>query len=64
VTLIGEKRNVYKVLVGSQKERGYWDDTDVGRRKILKWVLEKEYGVLWIGYIWLSVGTNVNLWVP
>jgi hypothetical protein len=26
----GEKRNAYKILVESQKERDHWEDQDVG----------------------------------
>jgi hypothetical protein len=26
----GEKRNAYRILVGSQKETDHWEDQDVG----------------------------------
>jgi hypothetical protein len=35
----GEKRNEYRILVESQKERDHWDDKDVGVWIILKWIL-------------------------
>jgi hypothetical protein len=35
--------------------------TDVGRRIILKWILEKQDGVIWIGFIWLRVVTSGGL---
>jgi hypothetical protein len=31
-----EKRNAYRILVGSQKERDHCEDQDVGRWTILK----------------------------
>jgi hypothetical protein len=41
VARIGEKRNACRILVGSQKERGHWEDQDIGRWRILKWILER-----------------------
>jgi hypothetical protein len=35
----GEKRNAYRLLVGSQKERDHWEDEDVDGWTILKWIL-------------------------
>jgi hypothetical protein len=40
-----------------QKERDHWEDEDVGRWKILKYILERHDGMVWIGLIWLSIGT-------
>jgi hypothetical protein len=37
----GAKRNTYRVLVESQKERDHWEDEDVARWIILKWLLER-----------------------
>jgi hypothetical protein len=34
-----EKRNAYRILVGSQKVRDHWEDLDVGGWTILKWIL-------------------------
>jgi hypothetical protein len=46
----------------SQKERDHHKEgLDIGRRKILKWILEKEDGVLWTGFIWLRIGTSGGL---
>jgi hypothetical protein len=36
----GEKRNAYRILVASQKERDHWKDQVVGGWTILKWILE------------------------
>jgi hypothetical protein len=30
VARIGEKRNAYRILVGSQKVRDHWEDLDIG----------------------------------
>jgi hypothetical protein len=42
----------------SQKERDRWEDQDVGRWTILKWILERYDGMEWIGSIWLRIGTS------
>jgi hypothetical protein len=42
---------------GSQKERDHWEDQDVGGWTILKWILEREDGVVWIGLVWLRIET-------
>jgi hypothetical protein len=45
----------------SQKERDHKEDVDVGWRVIFKWILEKYYGVIWTGFIWLRIGTSGRL---
>jgi hypothetical protein len=35
---MGEKRNAYRILVGKPD---HWEDQDIGRRTILKWILER-----------------------
>jgi hypothetical protein len=42
----------------SQKERDHWEDQDVGGLTILKWILEGDDGMEWIGLIWLRIGTS------
>jgi hypothetical protein len=44
--------------VGCQKERNHYENLDVGRRTILKWIYEKKDGVVWTGFIWLRIGTS------
>jgi hypothetical protein len=52
VACMGEKRNAYSVQVGkSQKERDHYEDLYVGGRIILKWISEKQGGVVWTGLI-------------
>jgi hypothetical protein len=42
----------------NQKERDHWKDQDVGGGTILKWILERYAGMVWIGLIWLRIGTS------
>jgi hypothetical protein len=37
---MGEKRDLYRILVTSQKEIDHWEDQDVGGWTILKRILE------------------------
>jgi hypothetical protein len=45
----------------SQKERDHWEDQGVGGWTILKWILEREDGMVWIRLIWLRIGTSGGL---
>jgi hypothetical protein len=58
---MGEKRNVYRMLV--EKPEG---NRPLGRPRrrqwtILKWILERYDGMVWIGLIWLRIGTSGGL---
>jgi hypothetical protein len=44
-----------------QKEREHWKDQDVGGWTILKWTLEGQDEMVWIGSIWLRIGTSGGL---
>jgi hypothetical protein len=44
-----------------QKEKDHREDQDVGGWTILKWILEREDGMIGIGSIWLRVGTSGGL---
>jgi hypothetical protein len=57
---MGENRNAYKVSVGVSR-RDHWEDKDVGGRIIIKWILKRYDGVAWTGFIWLRIGTNMEL---
>jgi hypothetical protein len=54
----GEKMNAYRILWESQKERDHWGGQDVGGWTILKWIFERQDGMVWIGLILLSIGTS------
>jgi hypothetical protein len=38
-----------------QKEIHHWEDQDVGRWRISKWILERQDRMIWIGLIWLRI---------
>jgi hypothetical protein len=42
----------------SQKERDHWEDQDVGGWTILKWILQRQDRMVWIGSIWLRIRTS------
>jgi hypothetical protein len=44
-----------------QKEIVHWVDQDVGGWTILKWILEREDGMVWFESIWLRIGTSGGL---
>jgi hypothetical protein len=41
VAHIGERRGVYRVLVGNREERDLWGDSGVDGRIILRWIFKK-----------------------
>jgi hypothetical protein len=38
--------------------RGHSEDLGVDWEMIIKWIFEKQGGKLWIGFIWLRIGTS------
>jgi hypothetical protein len=64
VARMGEDSGVYRVLVGSMRERGHWRDKDVDGRIILRRIFRKLEGVMWTGWSWLRIGIGGgHLWV-
>jgi hypothetical protein len=56
------KRGIYRGFwLESQKEKDHKEDTDIGRRIILKWILGKYDEVLWTGSIWFRIGISRGL---
>jgi hypothetical protein len=54
VARMEEKRNAYRILVGKPSQ-------DVGGFTILKWILERYDGMVWIGLLWLRIGISGGL---
>jgi hypothetical protein len=61
VALMGEKRNVYRLLVGKPEGRRPLGRQDVGGWIILGWILKRWDGVTWTGLVWLRIGTGGEL---
>jgi hypothetical protein len=53
----GEKRNVYRLLVGKPEGKRLLGKPRHSGWIILRWILERQYGVLWTGLVWLRTGT-------
>jgi hypothetical protein len=56
VARMGEKRNLYRLLVGKLEGKKPLGDQDLGGWIILGWTLERWDGV--IGLVWLRTGTG------
>ena len=56
VARMGERRGVYRVLVG--KPEGNFGDPGVDGRIILRWILRKWDVGVWTGLSWLRIGTG------
>jgi hypothetical protein len=58
---MGENRNAYRILVGKPEGK-----RPLGRPRprwvtLLKRILERKDGMVWIGSIWLRIGTNGSI---
>jgi len=53
----GERRAVYRVLLGNMREREHLEDLSVDGSVMLKWTFKKWDGREWPGLIWLGMGT-------
>jgi hypothetical protein len=56
-----DMRNLYEMLVGNLKGRCRLGDFVIGCRIILKWILNKCCPMMWMGFIWLRLGTSGGL---
>jgi hypothetical protein len=45
----------------SQNERDHYENKDIGGWIILIWILERQDGVVWIGLVWIRIGTSGEL---
>jgi len=55
---MGEKRGVYRVLVGKTEGKSHLGDPSVDGKIILRWIFRKWDEVVWVGFIWLRIGTG------
>ena len=58
VPRMGEKRRVYRVLVGKPEERDKLGDPGVDGSIILRWIFRKWDVVVWTGSSWHWIGTG------
>jgi hypothetical protein len=49
---MGRGRGVYRVLVGSLREREHWGDTGVDGRIIFRWIFRK-----WVVGVWTRLSS-------
>jgi hypothetical protein len=54
-------RNSYGILVGKPEEKRPMEDLGVYSKIILEWILGKQGGKVWIGFMWLSIETSGGL---
>jgi hypothetical protein len=54
---MGERRGIYRVLVGKPDGNSYWGDPGIDGR-ILRWIFRKWNVGVWTGLSWLMIGTG------
>jgi hypothetical protein len=57
VARMGEVRGAYNILLGKREGRRPREDLGIDGRITLIWVLGKQGLGMWIGFIWLRIGT-------
>jgi len=58
VARMGERRGVYRILVGKLRERDHLGDQGVDGRIILRWIFRQWDVGVWTGSSWLRIGTG------
>jgi hypothetical protein len=61
VARMGEKRNVYRLLVGKPEAKRPLGRPRLGGWIILGWILERWAGVMWTELAWLRIKTGGKL---
>jgi len=55
---MGERRGVYRVLMGKPEGKSHSEDPGVDGRIILRWIFRKWDVGAWTGSSWLRIGTG------
>jgi hypothetical protein len=58
---MGENRTTFRGLVDKPEGKNHLDDLSTGGRTMLLWILKKEDGKVWVGFVWLRIGTSGGL---
>jgi len=58
VARVGERKGVYRVLVGKPEGKDHFGDPDIDGRIILRWIFRKWDVGVWNGSSWLLIGTG------
>jgi hypothetical protein len=58
---MGQKGNVYRLLVGKPEGKRPLGSQDGGAWITLRWIFQKKDGVVWTGLAWLRIGTSGEL---
>jgi hypothetical protein len=53
---MGERKGLYRVLVGNMRVRDHLEDPGIDGRIILRWLFRKWDMGAWTGSIWLRLG--------
>jgi hypothetical protein len=55
---MGERRGVYRVLVGKSEKRGHLEDPGIDGRIILRYIFRKWDVGAWTGSMWFRIRTG------
>jgi hypothetical protein len=55
---MGERRGIYRVLVGKSEGKRQLEDPGIDGRIILRWIFRMRDVGIWTGLIWLRMGTG------
>jgi len=55
---MGERRGIYRVLVGKPEGKSHLEDPGIDGRIILRWIFRKWDVEAWTGLSWLRIGTG------